>query len=104
MQWFDSNYMKINSGKRYSLFSGRGNANANIDDNSIMSENNNELQGIILDSKLSFQDHINNLCKKASQKLNALARAAPHLCLEKRKTVIKAFVISQFWYFSLGFS
>ena len=35
---------------------------ANIDDHTIISENKNELLGIILDSKLSFEDHINNLC------------------------------------------
>ena len=35
---------------------------ANIDDHTIISENKNELLGITLDSKLSFEDHINNLC------------------------------------------
>ena len=82
---FDFNYMKINSGKIHVLFSGNDNVSANIDDHTIISENKNELLGIILDSKLSFQDHINNLCKKASQKLNALARVTPYMCLEKRK-------------------
>ena len=61
-----------------------------------MSENKNKLLGIILDSKLSFEDYINNLCKKASQKLNVLARIAPYMCLEKRKTVMKANIISPF--------
>ena len=46
------------------LFSENDNVNANIDDHTITSENKNELLGIILDSKLSFEDHINNLCKK----------------------------------------
>ena len=64
----------------------------------MISENKNELLGIILDLKLSFEDHINNLCKKASQKLNALAIIAPYMCLEKRKTVMKAYVISQSGY------
>ena len=63
-----------------------------------LSENKNELLGIILDSKLSFEDHRNNLCKKASQKLNALARIVPYMCLEKMKAVMKAYVISQFGY------
>ena len=90
--------MKINSGKSHILFSGNDNVNANIDNHTIISENKNELLGIILDSKLSFEDHINNLCKKASQKLNALARIAPYMCLEKRKTVMKAYVASQFGY------
>ena len=96
-QWFGFNYMKINNGKSDILYSRNGNVNGNIDDNIIISENKNELLGIILDSKLLFEDHINNLCKK-SLKLNALARGAPYMCLEKRKTVMKAFVTSLFGY------
>ena len=97
-KWFDFHYMKINSGKSHVLSSGNDNVSANIDNHTIISENKNELLGIILDSKLSFEDHINNLCKKASQKLNALARIASYVCLEKRKTVMKPYVASQFGY------
>ena len=97
-KWFDSNYMKTNSGKSHILFSGNDKASTNIDDNIILSENKNELLGINLDSNFSFEDHINNFSEKASRKLNALARGAPYMCLEKRKTVTKAFVISQFGY------
>ena len=91
-KWFDFNYMKINSGKSHILFSENDNVSANIDNHTIISENN--LLGIILDSKFSFEDHINNPWKKASQKLNALVRIAPYMCLEKRKTVMKAYIIS----------
>ena len=90
--------MKINIGKSHILFSGNDNVSANIDNHTIISENKNELLGIILGSKRSFEDHINNLCKKTSQKLNTLARIAPYMCLEKRKTVMKAYVASQFGY------
>ena len=90
--------MKINSEKSHILFSGNGNVSANIDDHTIVSETKNELLGMIVDSKLSFVDHINNLCKKPSQKLNALARIAPYMCLEKKKIVMKAYIISQFGY------
>ena len=99
-KWFDLNYMKINSGKDHILFSGNDNVSANIDDHTIISENKNELLCIILDSKLSFEDHIKDLFKKASQKLNAIARIAPYAYLEKRKTVMKAYIASQFGYCS----
>ena len=52
-------------------------------------------------SRLSFKDHINCLCKKASQKLNALARIAGCICPEKTKTVMKTFGTFQFRYRSL---
>ena len=62
-KWFHFNYMKINSGKSHILFSGNDNVNANTGNHTIISENKNELLGIILAPKLSFKDHINNLCK-----------------------------------------
>ena len=43
---------------------GNDNVSTNIDDNIVIPENKNEQLGIILDSKLSFEDHINNFCKK----------------------------------------
>ena len=51
-----------------------------------------------MDSELSFENHINKLCKKVVQKLNALARVAPYMYLAKGKTVMKAYIISQFGY------
>ena len=48
-KWFNFNYMKINSGKIHVLLSGNDNMSANIDDHAIISENKNELLGIILD-------------------------------------------------------
>ena len=48
-KWFDFNYMKITSGKSHLLFSGYDNVSANIDDHIIISENKNDILGIILD-------------------------------------------------------
>ena len=88
----------MNRVKNHILFSGNDNVSAIMDDHTIISKIKNELVGIILDSKLSFEDQINSLYKKASQELNALARIAPYMCLEKTKTVMKAYIISQFGY------
>ena len=74
-QWFRNNYMKANAG------------NATF-----------WLQGISIDTTLSFEHHITSLCKKASQKLHALARIAHYLDFEKRRSLMKEFVISQFNY------
>ena len=53
---------------------------------------------ITIDSKLTFENHINSICKKASQKLNALARIAPYMNIQKGRTIMKSFVTSQFSY------
>ena len=36
------------------------------------------------------------ICKKASQKLNALATVAPYINMQKRRRIMKSFVTSQF--------
>ena len=67
--------MKVSSEKGHMLFP--GNVNVKIGNDTIISENKYEVLAVILDSKLSFQDHINNLYRKASQKHNAAARVVP---------------------------
>ena len=56
--------MKINIVKYHKPFSGNDSVSANIDNFTTISENRNELLDIIMDSKLSFENHINNLFKK----------------------------------------
>ena len=90
--------MKVNTGKSNLLVSGNVRATAKIDDNYIESEKEQVLLGITIDSNLTFENHINNICKKASQKLNALARVAPYMNMQKRRIIMKSFVTSQFGY------
>ena len=51
-----------------------------------------------IDTKLSFKNRVFSLCKKASQKLDALARVVNFMDLATRKSPMKAFIISQFNY------
>ena len=60
--------MKVNTDKSHLLLSGNKNLEANIDDNIIVSEQQQELLGISIDSNLSFENHITNIyAKKISQ-------------------------------------
>lgn len=59
-----------------------------------MPENKNELLGLFLDSNLFFQDHTNNLCKKPSQKLNALATVAPYNEKQRKRKILKKTLIT----------
>ena len=97
-KWLNNNYMKVNTGKSHLLLSGNSRATATIDNSYIESEDQQVLLGITIDSNLTFENHINSICKKASQKLNALARIAPYMNIQKRRTIMKSFVTSQFSY------
>ena len=57
-----------------------------------------KLLGIILDQTLSFKQHVRALCKKASQKLHALARISCYMDTEKLQQVMQAFVLYHFGY------
>ena len=97
-KWLNNNYMKVNTGKSYLLLSGNSRATATIDNSYIESEDEQVLLGITIDSNLTLENHIRNICKKASQKLNALARIALYMNIQKRRTIMKSFVTSQFSY------
>ena len=77
----------------------RGNkAFANIDIKLIESKDIHELLEITIGSNLIFETNINKLCKRPSQKLNALTRISNCMAFEKRKMIMKAFITSQFSY------
>ena len=101
-KWLQTNYMKVNTDKSHLLLSGNASLTSNIDNNLIESENDQVLLGVTIDSNLSFEKHINNLCKKASQKLNALARISGYINVQKRRVIMKSFIISQFGYCPLS--
>ena len=69
--------MKANSEKSYLLLI-CGEPSAVVIDGFTTDSNIKEvLLGITIDKNLKFDDHVNNLCKKACQKVNALSRIAP---------------------------
>ena len=55
--------------------------------------------GVTLDKHLDFKSHINSLCKKARQKLHALARSSNSVDVEKLRIMMNDFVVSQFSYY-----
>ncbi len=63
-----------------------------------MESQNEKLLGITVDKKLSFQAHIDNVCKKAGQKLHALARVSKCMNEQQQRITLTSFVTSQFGY------
>ena len=84
LTWFKNNGMKANAEKCHLLLSLSNDAEANIGEAIIKSRNDEKLLGVIIDNKLNFEKHVNNICDKASQKLNALARVSSYMDLHKR--------------------
>ena len=72
-----------------------------IGDASIKTSTKETLLGILIDSELSFDQHISSIYSKASKKLYALGRIATFMSSNKRRTLMKAFIESQFNYYPL---
>ena len=76
VNWFKCNYMKSNSDKCHILICGHKYECilVHIGNEMIIESHQEKLLGILIDSKLTFENHVNNYCKKAAKKLNALDR------------------------------
>ena len=96
--WFNNNFMKANSDKSHLIMSCIEATTAVIDGLPIDSSKTEVLLGITIDHELKFDVHVNYLCKKASLKLNALARIARFMNVSKKRIIMKSFIESQFGY------
>ena len=57
-----------------------------------------DILGITIDDKLNFNLHIDKICLKSANQLNALVRLKRFLGNEERKVLINSFVLSNFNY------
>ena len=96
--WFANNQMKANHGKCHLLLSTQEDANIQIENSIINCSRSQKLLGVVLDNKLKFDKHIENICQKANRKLNALARVTNYMELPKRRILMNAFFKAQFNY------
>ena len=68
---------------------------ANIGSSSVIETHEVRLFGVIINHDLSFKNH-NFIYKKAGKKLNAPARLCNLISFDERKSLMNAFVLSQF--------
>ena len=94
-QWFSDNQMKSNPGKCNFVCSTSKKVSLIVENKEIINSTHERLLG---DSKLSFDTPIDDICKKASLKLNALSGITPHLDFKKKTLLINSFFMSQFNY------
>ena len=64
----------------------------NIEDFSIESSDCEKLLWVKIDNKLTFDYHLSDMCKKANRKINALARIAPLININKRHILMNSFL------------
>ena len=98
--------MTVNPGKFQAVIIDKHKGNytnqiINIDQKEIKAVSKVKLLGIEADDKLNFNHHISNICKSASNQLNALIRLKHLLGFEERKVLVNTFVMSNFNYCSL---
>ena len=90
--------MKVNLGKHHPLLSGNDSSKITVKNETTSSSKCEKPLGIKIDSHLNFKEHIEDLCKKASQKINALSRLASSMNFEQRRLIMNSFVIFHFSY------
>ena len=100
IEWFRYNGMKLNAGKCKLLVSGNKHELmlCKVGESLIIESRCVKLLGVLIDSELSFKTHLNYICKKASNKINALSRQCAILPFYRRKILMQAFFNSQFGY------
>ena len=97
--WYEGNYLKPNPDKWHLLLSETGkDLNIHIGNDCIPNSIYEKIFGVYFDNKLDFNIHVTKLCKKASQKLHALARVSKRMSCKQRLTIMNAFIMSQFSY------
>ena len=96
--WCADNAMKANPNKSHLLLSTNEKTSAKINDILIENSFSEKLLGVTIDSDLKFNSHLENICTKVSQKLHALTRISPYMSEQKKRTLVKSFITSQFGY------
>ena len=75
--WYKENRLQGNFTKYGSILISKqkgANINIDIDGNTVSHYQNIKLLGVNIDSQLTFNDHISEICKKVSQRVGVMAR------------------------------
>ena len=90
-QWFSNNQMKANISKCHLLVNKKDEVTIRIGDTEIKNSEYEKSLGIKNDTKLNFNEHLNDIISKASHKVNALSRVMPYMSLSKKKKLVSSF-------------
>ena len=96
LNWSNENSMEANPGKYHPILSGNDSSKMTVGNETISCTKCETLLGIKIARYLNFKEHIESLCKKASQKINALSRPASSMSFEQRRFIMDSFIICHF--------
>ena len=96
--WFSDKFLKANPDECHLLINTDEIVALKTKNETITNSASEKLLGILFNNKFDFDEHVTSLCRKASQKLNALARVVHYLNLAQRRLIRNAFIFSQFGY------
>ena len=91
-KWFSDNQMKANISKCHLLVNKNDEVVINLGETEIKNSEYEKLLGIKVDTKLNFNEHLNDIISKASRKINALSRVVPYMSLCKKKILMNLFL------------
>ena len=111
IDWLERNQMIANPDKFHAVLVTKGRDDTIgeklvIQGKQIQSENAVRLLGVKIDHRLTFDDHISDLCRKAAAQLNALKRLKGYMEFKAKEILVQSFVFSNFnycplvWHFS----
>ena len=95
---FENNLLKGNADKCHFLVCTSQEVSLIVNDFKIKSSDCEKLLGVRFDSKLRFDQHIRDLCRTVSRKIQALARVMSFMNLSKRRLLMNSFFKTQFNY------
>ena len=97
-KWFSDNQMKANISKYHCLVNKNDKVVINLGEAEIKNNENEKLLRIKCDTKLNFNEHLNDIISKLSHKVNALSRVVPLMGLSKKRILMNPFFNLQFSY------
>ena len=97
-KWFSDSQMNANISKCHLLVNKKDKVVINLGEKDIKNSEYEKLLGIKVDTKLNFNEHLNDIISNTSRKVNALSRAVPYIRLSKKKILMNSFFNSQISY------
>ena len=90
--WFSDNPMKANISKFHLPVNKKDEVTVRIGDTEFKNSEYEKLLGIKVNTKLNFNEHLNDTISKAKRKNNVLSRVMSYMSLSKKRKLVNSFL------------